>query len=570
MAPPNGHGDSIFPYIAPGCPSDMVARPEDWNAERFKIVLPLGQGAKSKVMLAVDRLSWRQVALKKIKCRSLSSREAQQLEKEILIHGSITHKHLLALWGAFRDADNFYIVLEIADGGDLYRRSHRVQMKEAAIVNRVLRPLLEVVAFLHANNVIHRDIKPENIVFTQQGQLKLADLGLALDTSKDQGVSRVGTLEFMAPEVIMCGRITPVGITNEVLPLPGNEIPKEQRTPYDEKVDIWAVGCLAYEMFCHVTPFLHDKREATIARILEGRFTLPAKMPPKAGEFVTACLQVPPAQRPSAMELLASPLLALDRPREPVQTSAMEAGNARPGASTSDVELGIDVRAAKAAVSLAGTASLHGLHGNHQATSVPRAPKSEAMFGTAGPPASTSSVHRREVRESNSGAPMRLAMVSYSSSRFAPSEVQSHPGVSAIQSPHSASARQEQENPNGGQPAWKRFGAKLPGLHSDGKQHVNASDAGARTHQGQVQQRATTSPASGRPPQPSAILTPVCETTSAATKATLGLSTGGQTGEYTSGHQPVPAKPVDHAFRGELRGQVGGKKRSGICLCFGA
>jgi len=177
--------------------------------------------------------------------KALTDAEVSQLEREILIHGMLHHPHILALWAAFQDGTHFYIVTELADT-DLYKRLPRMGLQETTIVRRVVAPLLSALHHCHEKGVIHRDLKPENILFNSDFQLKLADFGLAIDTRADRPITRLGTLDFMAPEVMMSGRYTIEGVKNEVQPVAGNEIPRDARKPYTSAVDVWSLGVIVY------------------------------------------------------------------------------------------------------------------------------------------------------------------------------------------------------------------------------------------------------------------------------------------------------------------------------------
>ena len=87
--------------------------------------------------------------------------------------------------------------------GDLYAElaRHGGYMLEAHVLKHVLKPFLTAISHLHSRGILHRDIKPENILLTGQGEIKVADFGLAIDTSREKPVSRVGTLDYMPPEV---------------------------------------------------------------------------------------------------------------------------------------------------------------------------------------------------------------------------------------------------------------------------------------------------------------------------------------------------------------------------------
>lgn len=74
-------------------------------------------------------------------------------------------------------------------------------MLEAHVVKHVMAPFLSALCYLHARAVLHRDIKPENILLSGEGEIKVADFGLAIDTGREKPMSRVGTLDYMPPEV---------------------------------------------------------------------------------------------------------------------------------------------------------------------------------------------------------------------------------------------------------------------------------------------------------------------------------------------------------------------------------
>jgi serine/threonine protein kinase len=108
----------------------------------------------------------------------------------------------------------------------------------------VVVPFLSTLAHLHAHGIIHRDIKPENILVTESGGLMLADFGLSIRSHNDAPVTRVGTLDYMAPEVVTC-------------PRKRNPQDWKDRTDlhYTSAVDVWALGVLVYELCLGEPPF---------------------------------------------------------------------------------------------------------------------------------------------------------------------------------------------------------------------------------------------------------------------------------------------------------------------------
>jgi len=133
----------------------------------------------------------------------LNTLNVRQIIREIEIHASLPHPNIIKLYAAFEDTDGIYLVQEFAAGGDLYAElsRHGGYMLESHVVKYVMPPFLTALQHLHASKILHRDIKPENILLSAQGELKVADFGLAIDTRKEQPMSRVGTLDYMPPEV---------------------------------------------------------------------------------------------------------------------------------------------------------------------------------------------------------------------------------------------------------------------------------------------------------------------------------------------------------------------------------
>ncbi|WIA31069.1 hypothetical protein OEZ86_001097 [Tetradesmus obliquus] len=187
-------------------------------------------------------------------------------------------------------------------GGNLYQAIERKEFcDEALLCTKVIIPLLRVLEQLHARGIIHRDIKPENIFFEGDGTLVLGDFGLAIDSSSDKPCSRVGTHDYMAPEVMAQPSADMLALRN---------IPRTLLRPYSSAVDIWALGILVHEALTGCTPFSHPDA-AVVA--LKTQFGAPCKLPDHVSAecqaFVDAVLHKQPGKRPSAAVLLQHPWL---------------------------------------------------------------------------------------------------------------------------------------------------------------------------------------------------------------------------------------------------------------------
>ncbi|KXZ53086.1 hypothetical protein GPECTOR_8g78 [Gonium pectorale] len=201
-------------------------------------------------------------------------------------------------WAAFEDQYGIYLVFEYASKGDVFTEVERRggQLNEAEAVRQVIFPFLSALEYLHGNCIIHRDIKPENLLFTATGVLKVGDFGLSINFSQERPVTRVGTLDYMAPEVVVC--------PDKHRPQDNKEMKHLQYTPL---VDAWAVGVLAYELIIGRPPFDKGQKKATINEILNGEPFIPPWVSEGATHFIKWSLTKEQGKRPSVQQLSEHP-----------------------------------------------------------------------------------------------------------------------------------------------------------------------------------------------------------------------------------------------------------------------
>lgn len=270
-----------------------------WSMDQFQLHKQVYEGRTSRLFFATDKQSGMPVALKLYRKRKLTALNRIQVEREINIHIGITHENIIKLYAAFEDNKNVYLVLEVAEGGDLFHQvkaATRQQYSERKAVQQVIVPFLTAIKHLHNQGIVHRDIKPENILLTSDGVLKLADFGLAIDICEERPVTRLGTLDYMAPEVLLC---------------PDKKLPEENKDrkdlTYTCQVDIWALGVLAYEVLLGYAPFEKSSRLETYEHILKRDPQYPHHISEEARSFIKAALMKDPKMRPSADMLMDHP-----------------------------------------------------------------------------------------------------------------------------------------------------------------------------------------------------------------------------------------------------------------------
>ena len=257
----------------------------------FKIISKLGEGAYStvyKVKRIVDNNIY---ALKKVKLLNLSEKEKQNSLNEVRLLASIKSNFVISYKEAFFDEKDstLGIVMEFADRGDLYQKI--VEHKKSAMffeetdIWRIFIQLVKGLKALHDLKILHRDLKSANVFLLSDGTAKLGDLNVSKVARRGLGYTQTGTPYYASPEVW-----------------------KDQ--PYDNKSDIWSLGCVLYEMITLRPPFRAQNMEGLYNKVIKGQFSrIPDRFSNELFEIVKLLIQVNTDTRPSCDEILKHPIL---------------------------------------------------------------------------------------------------------------------------------------------------------------------------------------------------------------------------------------------------------------------
>ncbi|VFQ89676.1 unnamed protein product [Cuscuta campestris] len=213
-----------------------------------------------------------------------------QLEQEISLLSQFQHENIVRYLGTDKGDNKLYIFLELVAKGSLMSLYHKYQLHNTQ-VSLYTRQILSGLHYLHSRNVIHRDIKCANILVDVNGSVKLADFGLAKATKLNDIKSCKGTAFWMAPEVV-----------------------NRKNNGYGLAADIWSLGCTVLEMLTGQLPYSNLDGMQALFRIGRGeRPHIPSSVSREAEDFIVKCLQVNPADRPTAAELLEHPFVKTAR-----------------------------------------------------------------------------------------------------------------------------------------------------------------------------------------------------------------------------------------------------------------
>ena len=256
--------------------------------DRFEVRELLGRGGMGEVYRAHDTRLRRDVALKLLLEDFLRDpRRLARFERETQLLASLNHPNIAALYEILAVAGSHALVLELVEGETLTERIGRgaLPMSEAVAIAVQITLALEAA---HEQGIVHRDLKPGNVQLRPDGTVKLLDFGLAkvFDPVAAGGDPGAVTLTAVGQ---------PGGGAAQVLGSPAYMSPEQARgMPVDKRTDVWAFGCLLYEMLCGVRAFPGERSTDVIAKIIEREpdfSLLPEQTPAAIQRLLRRCLE---------------------------------------------------------------------------------------------------------------------------------------------------------------------------------------------------------------------------------------------------------------------------------------
>jgi len=204
---------------------------------------------------------------------------------------SLRHPNIVNFMEAFvgEASMDVYIVMEYADGGDVQEKvkaclRSRERLDENLIWSYFIQ-MLEGIAHLHSKSILHRDLKTANMFLTMDGHVKIGDLNVSKLAKQGMAATQIGTPYYMSPEIF-------------------------RGKPYNDKSDIWSLGCILYELTTLAVPFKGRDIEELARRVQTGYYArIPSSFSRELDAVIRACLKLNPSHRPSAAQMLEMPIV---------------------------------------------------------------------------------------------------------------------------------------------------------------------------------------------------------------------------------------------------------------------
>ena len=282
--------------------------------EDITLLRLLGKGSYGEVYLSLNQNAKKLFATKKVKRKKADDEMTKYFKNEINILRILNHPNIVKLEEIKMDENNYYIVMEYINGGELsdylnkYKEKYHAKAFPEEIVQYLMKQIIDALIYIHDLNIIHRDLKLENIMVNfdsekdkkelnmMKAKIKIIDFGFAIMLSSKFSLtnSAVGTFMYMDPKILK-------EFDNQIL--------VDKSRGYGKEVDIWSLGCICYQLFRGKYLFEAKTFEELVGKIDKGKYRLPTDASREIISFLDKMLKYKGKDRLSAKELINEPFL---------------------------------------------------------------------------------------------------------------------------------------------------------------------------------------------------------------------------------------------------------------------
>ncbi|XP_071846820.1 serine/threonine-protein kinase Nek1-like isoform X7 [Apostichopus japonicus] len=244
----------------------------------------IGEGSFGTALLVQSKADGKNYVIKEINISKMKRKEKEEAKKEVSVLRKMKHPNIVSYTESFEELGNLYIVMDYCDGGDLYQR---INARRGALIpeDQIMDWFVQICLALkhvHDRKILHRDIKSQNIFLTSRGIIKIGDFGIArvLNNTMELARTCIGTPYYLSPEIC-------------------------ENKPYNNKSDIWALGCVLYELCTLKHAFEAGNMKNLVLKIIRGSY------PPVAPKYsydlrnlINQLFKRNPRDRPSVNTIL--------------------------------------------------------------------------------------------------------------------------------------------------------------------------------------------------------------------------------------------------------------------------
>jgi len=268
---------------------------------KYELMGRVAEGGMGTLYKARHPTLGRTVLLKRLELRG-GGQVVERFKREARLMMDLKSERIVQVFDHFKEGPHYVIVEEYVEGQSLDAVIRRDRYLSNPAATLLLYEMCKALKFAHDREVIHRDIKPANILISRDGEVKLADFGIATSREDEEsGITRDGTIlgtpAYLAPEQI------------------------DDPRSVDRRADIYSLGVVVYEMVTGRTPYPGALTAETIAAIHRGRYVPPARLNPRCSRFlrgiIRTCMRVRPRRRFQDVDAIIRLLERRIRQRQP-------------------------------------------------------------------------------------------------------------------------------------------------------------------------------------------------------------------------------------------------------------